>query len=88
MQRLPQRYRADLLAICHSTGPRSSWRTCLESMPFLSAVETLWIRFIPTDHSLYTENPNTDDRQDDDGIVSVSFGLDGSDMELSVVYWV
>lgn len=46
----------------------------------MSAIETLYTWFIPTNQSLYTENSNTDDRQDDDGIVTASFGLDGPDM--------
>jgi len=54
----------------------------------MSAAGTLCIRCIPTNQSLHTENSNTDDRQDDDGVVTASFGLDGPDMQLSVVYWV
>ena len=49
--------------------------------------ETFYNRFIPTDQSLYAENPNTDDCQDDDGAVAVPFGLDSPDMQLSMVYW-
>jgi len=52
------------------------------------AMETACVRSIPTNQGLYTENSNTDDRQDDDGTVATSFGLDSPDVQLSLVYWV
>jgi len=46
----------------------------------MSAMETSCIRFTPTNQGLYTENPYTDDRQDNDGTVVASFSLDRPDM--------
>ena len=42
---------------------------------------------MPTNQSLHTENPKTNGRQGNDGIVDASFDLDGLDMQLGVVYW-
>jgi len=54
----------------------------------MSAVEISCVRPVPTNQSLNAENPDTDDRQDDDGAVAASFGLDSPDVQLSLVYWV
>ena len=88
MQLSSQRGRADLPATFHSMEQYSSWRTCLNSTSSVLAVETSYIRFIPTSQSLCTENSNTDNRQDDDGTVTASFGLGDLDMQLGLVYWV
>jgi len=87
MQRLPRRCRADLLVTCHSMERCSSSRIRLESPSLASAVGALCILFSPTDQSLCADNSNTDSRQDDGGIATASFGLDGLELQLSMIYW-
>lgn len=86
MRRLSQRGRADFLVTGRLMEHYNSWRIRLEGTPFASAAGTFWVQFVPTDQSLYTENANTDDCQDDNGLIGPSFRLCGPDMQLSVVY--